>query len=60
LLTTRWYSYSDEDKEEYRITDVLKLIDLDYFNGDHDDGEEEEEDEDEDEEKEARNGGVVR
>ena len=39
--------YSDEDKEDYRFTDVLKLIDLDYFNGDHDDGEGEEEDEDE-------------
>jgi len=37
--------YSDDDKEEYRLTDVLKLIDLDYFNGDHEDGEEEEEEE---------------
>ena len=39
--------YSDEDKEDYRFTDVLKLIDLDFFNGDHDEGEGEEEDEDE-------------
>jgi len=37
--------YSDEDIEDYRFTDVLKLIDLDYFNGDHDDGEGEDEDE---------------